>query len=192
MFKKIGLVALLSLLLTISLKAQLSSKANFFGGMTYQMIGLREVGAPTPNYLGPFYGLGFGMDYVLVHSNDQISLGINPNIDLSVQLQPSAFGVFVTTPTYLLCRVGAGATPFNEQKFGIGLGIGGSYSFTYQSYYPLKLGFLNSGAVAELAFKSYLFRVNWSLQKPTKRIDVSNTSFLASVSVFGLSIFYNF
>jgi hypothetical protein len=182
--------------------AQLAEKASFFGGMTYQFIGLRPLGSPAPTYTS-LYGLGMGMDYVLMHSNDVVSVGINPNVNACLQFS-SYYGLsfFANAPVYLLARVGSGATPFNEQKFGLGAGIGGTYSYLFTtvnaggSNNNFSTGFMNPGAIVEMSIHSrnsnYLFRFNWSLLKPTRNVEIGSNSYPVRMGVLGLGIFYTF
>lgn len=202
MWKKISFVAALLFFTAVGGHAQLADKAKFFGGMTYQFIGITPVGAPSPTY-SSLYGLGIGMDYVLLHSNDAVSLGINPNANVCLQFS-SYYGlsVFANAPLYLLARVGSGATPFNEQKFGIGAGIGGSYSYLLTTVNAggsnslFKTGFLNPGAIVEMSIKArssnYLLRFNWSLSRPTRLVEVGSQTFPVRMGVLGIGIFYNF
>ncbi len=190
-----------ALLFTVCLgaQAQFAEKASFFGGMTYQFIGITPLGSPSPSYAN-LYGLGAGMDYILMHSNDVVSLGINPNLNACLQFNSfSGLSFFANAPVYLLARVGSGSTPFNEQKVGIGAGIGGSYSYLYSGGgggTPFSVGFLNPGAIVEFSLRTrgsnYLFRFNWSLLKSTQDIEVNNNKLPYRVGVLGVGIFYNF
>ena len=192
MWNKAAFVFALFFSLCLASQAQLSEKANFFGGMTYQFIGITPLGSPSPSYAN-LYGLGAGMDYVLLHSNDVVSLGVNPNVNACLQFN-SFYGLsfFANAPVYMLARVGSGATPFNEQKFGIGAGIGGSYSYLYSASggTPFSVGFLNPGAIVEMSLRtrgsSYLFRFNWSLTKSFHDIEIGNQSLPSRVGVLGV------
>lgn len=197
MWKKNSLFLALLMLVTLSGKAQLSEKATLFGGMTYQFIGVTPLGSPSPNYLG-MYGLGFGMDYVLLHSNDVVSLGINPNANACLQFSSNGISFFGNAPVYLLARAGAGSTPFNEQKVGIGAGIGGSFSYLFSTTTSgnFSTSFINPGAIVELGLNtrgsSYLFRFNWSLAKPIKEVGIGGSSYEYRMGVLGFGIFYHF
>lgn len=206
MFRKIIFATLGILLFANSGKAQLADKATFHGGLTYQFISMTPQGSPSPWRI-PFYGLSLGMNYTLLHSNDQVSLGINPNMNFSFVFS-STFGtsLLAQAPVFLLARLGAGCTPYNEQKVGIGAGIGANYSFMLHrqnfvdqsgNFYSVQLkeGWVNPSAVVELAirsrFSSYLFRFNWSLLRPTRELeDINNLP--ASFGAAGLSIVYTF
>ncbi len=207
MVRKYGLLIPLITALSLISKAQLTDKAIFFGGFNYQFVSLTPQGSPSPDLL-PFYGFGLGMDYVLLHSNDQISLGINPNTNFSFVFS-STFGLSLMseTPVYLLARLGANATPFNEQKFGIGAGIGASYSYMLlrrtfinqngNATGTLKLdeGWVNPSAIVEVnlktRFSDYLFRFHWSLAQPTREVEELD-NYPYRFGVAGLSIFYTF
>lgn len=196
----LGKILLPCLFLTASLgmgMAQLAEKATLFGGITYQFVGLTDV---TSNTTTAFYsyGLGLGMDFVLAHSNDVVSIGVNPNANLCFQLNSfTGFSFLGAVPVYMLARVGAGATPFNEQRFGIGAGIGGSASYFTTTYGP-RAFFMNPGAVVELNLNlrssSYLFRFNWSLLRPTQELDInrSGTPYPYRIGLTGLSIMSTF
>lgn len=183
--------------LTTSMQGQLSEKAKFFGGITYQFVGFTPLNSPQPS-LYYLYGLGAGMDYVLLHSNDVVSLGINPNANLCLQFSYSSLNFLATVPTYMLARFGAGATPFNEQKFGIGAGIGGSGSYfaSTSANGTLSTFFVNPSACVELAIgargSNYLFRFNWSLMRPTREITVGTYTNSYRVGILGFSIFSTF
>jgi hypothetical protein len=202
MWKKASFVLALLLATCLSGQAQLAEKASFFGGMTYQFIGITPLGQPRPIYAS-MYGLGAGMDYVLMHSNDVASLGINPNANVCLQISSfSGLSFFANAPVYLLARLGSGATPFNEQKVGIGAGIGGTYSYLFTTLSAngvpssFSTSFLNPGAIAEFSLRTrgsnYLFRFNWSLLKPTRNFESGSSSFPVRLGVLGLGIFYTF
>lgn len=195
MSKKIVVLFSLLLFLVTLGKSQFAEKATFHGGITYQFVGFSQVGSPVPS-LAYVYGVGAGMNYVLAHSNDVVSLGINPNANLCFQLSSYSGLTFLgSVPAYMLARLGAGATPFNEQKFGIGAGIGGSASYFTSTGGP-RTFFFNPGAVAELSLRTrgsnYLFRFNWSLMRQTKEVDFGNGPRDYSIGLTGISIFYTF
>ena len=206
MRKLVLLTTLLSLIViaTSSLAvAQLKDKATFYGGFTYNVVTLQPV-ASTQKTSFFYYGLSGGMDYVLLHSNDVVSLGINPNATACVQFDAyNGLSFLGQAPVYLLARLGAGATPYNEQKFGIGAGIGVNSSFMSQkvqdnagTQVKISQAFFNPSAVAELSINArnwnYVFRLNWSLYKPTHDIRVGVDRFPFQYGTAGLGILYNF
>lgn len=204
--KKIGFALVMLLMVAGTTQAQLKDKATFFGGFTYQIIGMTPQGEPAP-WRFPFYGLGLGMDYVVLHSNDQFSLGLNPNAHFSF-IFSSAFGtsLLAQAPVFALARVGNGATPYNEQKVGFGAGIGLNYTYMYHTasvvdrsnniyFIRINEGFIAPSAIVEFSLKSrfsdYLFRFNWSLLRPTREVEgFNNLPFRLGAA--GLSIMYSF
>lgn len=209
MLKKIGVLLVACFIFASQGRAQLADKATFFGGFTYQIVSMTPQGSPSP-WRFPFYGLSLGMDYVLLHSNDQFSLGANPNANFSF-IFSSTFGtsLLAQAPVFLLARYGSGSTPYNEQKFGLGAGIGANYTYmlhttaiydqngVYQGSLRINEGFVAPSAIVELAIKSrfsnYLFRFNWSLMKPTKEVDDLSTQPIPfRFGAAGLSILYTF
>lgn len=204
MLRKYFLIITGALLIGQVGKGQLADKATFFGGFTYQIVSMTPQGQPNPwqNY---FYGLSLGMNYVIAHSNDQVSLGVNPNFNFSFLFSNiSGTSLLAQGPVFLLARFGAGATPYNEQKFGIGAGIGANYSYMlHRTFFTdpsgvqsleVSQGFLNPSAVVEIGFKSrfsdYLFRFNWSLAKPTHELGLQKIPFRMGSA--GLGILYTF
>ena len=208
MIKKIGLLLLLMAGVGMTTEAQLADKATFFGGFNYQFVSITPQGSPSPDRL-PFYGIGGGMNYTLAHSDDQCSLGLNPNANFSFAWS-NVFGIsaLANAPVYVLARYGSNATPYNEQKFGIGAGIGASYTYMYlrqpfidqfgnRANFTLAQGWINPTAIVELNFKTrfsdYMFRFQWSLAQPTHEIeDLNGVGYPYSFGVAGLSIFYTF
>jgi hypothetical protein len=205
MFRKYIIGFIGALLIAQFGQAQLRDKATFHGGFSFQFARINPQATPT-NWTYPFYGLSLGMNYVLLQSNDQVSLGINPNANFAFSFS-SLFGtrLFVQTPAFLLARLGAGSTPYNEQKFGIGAGVGAVYNYmnTTDSYAggggayiaQIKQGWVNPSAVVELAlntrFSNYLFRFNWSLLSPTHVME-EHGDLPGRFGALGLSILYTF
>ncbi len=183
--------------------AQIKDKATFWGGFTYNVVTLQPQGSTARTNLF-YYGLNAGMDYVLLHSNDVVSLGINPNATVCVQFDGyNGLGFLGQAPVYLLARAGAGATPYNEQKFGIGAGIGVNNSYLSQNLSDnsgarvrISQVFFNPSALAEISINArnwnYIFRLNWSLYKPTYDIRVGVDRFPFQYGTAGFGILYNF
>lgn len=186
------------LLLPKGAGAQLAEKAKWYAGLTYSQVNLTPVPAVNPLNLY-FYGLTVGMNYVLLHSNDVVSLGVNPNALFSVQFnQNLGVNMLASAPVFLLARVGANATPFNEQKFGIGAGVGLNYSYLSYKFSNAKInqGFLNPSAVVEIGINARnwnnIIRFHWSLYKPSHdiRIGIDKTPYRYGTG--GLGFLYNF
>jgi hypothetical protein len=183
--------------------AQIKDKATFYGGFSYNVVTLTQLNT-TGRTSFFYYGLSGGMDYVLLHSNDVVSLGINPNASASVQFDAfNGFSFLGQVPIYLLARAGAGATPYNEQKFGIGAGIGVNSSYMSQrtqdsggGRVKINQNFFNPSAVAEASINTrnmnYIFRLNWSLYKPTHDIRLGTTRVPFQFGTAAFGILYNF
>jgi hypothetical protein len=206
---KIWLICLfLAILLKpFGLDAQFAERAKWYAGLTYKQVGLTPVGSNNAlEYY--FYGVTAGMNYVLLHSNDVVSLGLNPNAIFSIQFNRNAqASILASTPVFLLARLGANATPFNEQKFGIGAGVGLNYSYLSQSsqvvdvnqnVYTMKInqGFINPSAVVELGINArnwnYIFRLHWSLYKPTHDVRIGLDKYDLRFGTGGLGFLYSF
>ncbi len=171
-----------------------TDKFMFHGGFCYDFYSLRpRFGAAGEGFILPFYGLTGGFNYVLMHSNDQLSVMANPNVALAYSGGAGA-NFMVQAPIFLALRYGAGATPYNEKKIGLGLGIGGSLNYLYStSFIPaLNHTFAIPKAYGELSVNGrnsfYTFRVHWTLSKATQKWGGSDYSF----SNFGLAVIYSF
>lgn len=166
------------------------------GGFCYQFVTFRQEFQPiTARGLAYMYGITGGMNYILAHSNDQVSVGINPNANLGFSLSNSGVGFLGQLPVYLLARVGANSTPYNETKVGVGAGVGCNFSYWYVSnsgFSQLNTAFYNPSLLAELNIKGrasdYAIRFNWSVYRPKVEIDSQRYEMGTST----LSIIYSF
>lgn len=199
-FRSLLVLLLLGTTTCFRLSAQ-SDKFMWDAGFTYQF--LREESsypATSPavdvNLLS-FYGLTGGMNYVVWHSNDKVSLLANPGALVSVSLYGGGLSLFLQAPSYMALHVGAGSTPFNEQKFGVGAGLGVVPSYVYYKTFGFpsqqyKTTMLNPGAMGEITIQGraslYKIRANWSLSKSARDIDNLHLSY----STFGFGILYVF
>ena len=187
-------LALFSFSASVSAQSALLSKMMFHAGFTYEFFTLRpSVGSNEASIL-PFYGLSGGMNYVLVHSNDQISLLANPNLALAYAGGYNGSLFMVQAPVFVSARVGAGATPFNENKFGFGAGAGVNVNYLYGNgaYNGLNHTLFLPSAMVEMLVNGrnsfYAIRAHFTLIPEQKKLGGDNVDF----SNFGLSINYSF
>lgn len=195
MLKRLFLCLTCSIVFLVDGKAQMD-KIMPYGGFTYQFISFRAKTSPDVDIF-PFYGLSAGFNYVLMHSNDMVSLSASPNLNFSFSFS-SFFGtsLLVQTPIFLVARLGAGSTSYNESKFGIGAGVGANYSYVFLQnggFQEIKQGFVNPSAMVEVNLQSrvsdYTIRFNWSLARPTHELV---PGYEAETGSTGISIIYSF
>jgi hypothetical protein len=88
-----------------------------------------------------FYNFHIGSYVVLAHKNDVVSVGLDPSAQLGFNLVQSLdlLGNVRTrasytfqAPVFLMARVGAAATPYNQQSIGLGVGAGVVYTYFNQ------------------------------------------------------------
>lgn len=82
----------------------------------------------TSTLIIPYYNLLIAGYYPLAHKNDIISAGVDAGVQIGLNFQ-SGVSYQLQVPLFAMGRIGAGATNYNEQKLGLGLGIGGQFSF---------------------------------------------------------------
>lgn len=158
-----GLLALLLMLASFTTQAQISDRLVPHSGFMREFI----TGTPASGGNGtPFsyYNLNLGSYYVLGHVNDVFSYGFDVNTQFGILPFVAANGKLKTnfviqTPVYAMVRVGANATPYNTQRVGVSLGIGGSFNhiseFTnVNASQRFKTGYIIPDAVAEITFMS--------------------------------------
>ncbi len=137
--KYIGLFLLILGLSTQSSQAQLKDKLNPHLGFSYEFVTIATkpvAGSEIIQTVRSFYTFNIGAYYSAFHKNDIVSVGFEPNVNVGFNIvnlgNKVALDYIIQTPVYLMGRLGAHATPYNEQRFGIGLGIGGVYSIFSQ------------------------------------------------------------
>ena len=189
MKKILGLIVML-FLAGSTLFGQLDRIMPHFGFM-YEMVTVKAVRDPSP-VLFPYYGLNLGGNFVLMHSNDQFSLGVDPNINFAIFPTQGGLGLMAQTPVYLLARVGANATPFNEQKIGLGAGIGANYTYARYDGSGIRHGYVAPAAMFELNLNLrsavYIVRGHWNLYPVQRTINNQEYDF----GNFGFGLVYGF
>lgn len=113
-----------------------SNKFSFSTGICYDFIPVFLDDNITPVFTEPLaqYGLALKGNYVLMHSNDVISLSGASAMHFDFLLSNLGFGTLLRLPVYGLFRVGNNATPFNNQVIGLGLGGGIALNYLLQPY----------------------------------------------------------
>ncbi len=142
-------------------KSNLWSKLHPYFGGELSLIDIRFLGQSLFTYPADFWGIGFGANYIYHRDpNDFFSFGPGAQVTGSFQFLGS-FGSnwMLQVPVYAFARIGAAATPYNQQRLGASIAVGMRYT-TFQTIYTapsgyvgkLRQGFLNPTAIAELTF----------------------------------------
>jgi len=185
--------------------AQLGDKLIPHMGFFYEIINFRDQAGTGGDDSEAFYAFSIGTYYTLLHKNDVVSLGIDPTLNFGFNpfrstTNETGISLLVQAPVFLMGRIGANSTKYNQQKFGIGAGIGGVYTFYREGITKRNAGFLNPSAVVEGTLLSgggtLTFRVHLSLFDPSATLATNSTSFpdreFREVNVLGLGIIYGF
>ncbi len=197
--KKTAIFFFISTILCVAhLSAQFMDKVQLKSGFIYGSYLFNIATDSSYTYLNPLNGgqyvnLYFGGYYAAAHKNDIVSTGVDAGIqgwiglgNLSYQLQ---------LPVYVMGRIGAGATRYNQQKFGFALGVGMQTSyrgFFSQRYVDIAPKFFSiPSAVAEVVIggnRNFIGRL-YLTPFPTKK-HVKDPNSYYTVANFGLGLLY--
>jgi len=185
-----------------TLQAQIGDKFVPHMGFFYEIINFRDESTSGRDISANFYTFTIGTYYTLLHKNDVVSLGVDPSINLGFNPfrsgNETGLSFLIQAPVFLMGRLGANSTSYNEQKFGIGAGIGGVYSFYREGITKRNAGFLNPSAVVEGTILSgggtLTLRAHISLFDPeiTLSSDSSPNLTFRSTNVLGIGLIYGF
>jgi hypothetical protein len=156
-----------SLLLISLLQAQTASPKTFWSnlhpylGGELALIDIRFLGQSLFSYPADFWGISIGANYIYHRSGDDF-FAVGPGAQITGSFQfLGSFGSnwMVQVPVYSFARIGAAATPYNQQRLGAGIGLGLRYT-SFQTIYTassgyvgrLRQNFLNPTAMVELTF----------------------------------------
>ncbi|MCB0837172.1 MAG: hypothetical protein KDE26_22900 [Bacteroidetes bacterium] len=119
--------------------AQLADKLVPHMGFMWEFATIKDVPTSSPQIFNSFYNFHLGTYYTLMHHNDIFSLGVDASAQFGLNFQQyvnaSRTQVFTRVdymaqlPVFVMGKVGATATPYNQQKIGIAGGIGGNYNY---------------------------------------------------------------
>lgn len=204
--KKILIITLL--LFPASLLSQdILDRLQPHAGLSFQYIGLKQMDGTnvlqgTP---GVWYNaVSGGVNYVYAHSNDFISVGVNPNINFGLQLQ-DPIGLLFQAPVFITAKIGANATRYSESTVGFAVGIGGT--FTYFKYPVQNLAnntstFLESNFIAPAAMAEFtintglspiIIRAHFNLNTTRTGINIgSRTEESIDLTNYGVAFLYSF
>lgn len=138
MKKIIGLAGVLLLMAHTASQAQISDKLVPHLGFSYEVLNLENAepnssGFVNSDFSRVLYAFNIGTYYTLYHQNDRMSVGVDPSLNFGFNFISSfnetRVNLLVQLPVYLMGRVGANSTKYNQQKIGVGAGIGGMYTF---------------------------------------------------------------
>ncbi|MDP5169715.1 MAG: hypothetical protein NWR72_05680 [Bacteroidia bacterium] len=175
-------------------------------GFMYQFVNLEDPrSASGQNTTFSYYTLSIGSYYELAHKNDVMSVGVDAGVNFGINFIPTQFSGTVVTvitqvPMFAMARVGALSTKYNQQPVGLGLGIGGVYTYFNDvvdfSGNKVKSDFIVPAAVGEVTLRTrgntITGRVHVSLLPTNALLKGDNRPDLDyNFSNFGLGLIYN-
>lgn len=180
---------------------------NPFVGAQLTFIDIRFLTTPLFSVPPDFWGITVGSNYTYFRTeNEAFAAGPGAQITGSFQfLGRAGTNWMIQAPIYAYARLGAGATAYNIQRLGIGIGAGGrltSFQITYTSLSGGYIGKLKQTFITPTVFADLTFnfrRTNPTTLRihfdplPTRR----NTEIMGAIdpvplefSTIGLSILY--
>jgi hypothetical protein len=189
MKKIVGILMLFSAIFTHNLSAQSKFEIVPHTGLMYEFIVPTPADSMTPKMSQIFSGMpdvwsyitfhvgGYG---VIAHKNDVVSLGVDAGLNVGLNFRPVPVSYQLQAPVFFMGRLGAGCTPYNEQKFGIGAGVGAISTFWNQKLViggssgnetiKIQEFFVTPSAVAEVNYLRSIFRVHFGLYSFTNHV----------------------
>ncbi|MEZ4825783.1 MAG: hypothetical protein R3C61_05730 [Bacteroidia bacterium] len=122
-------------------QAQITDRLVPHMGFMWEFVTYEQPPDTFNQILSTFYNFHIGTYYTIAHYNDIFSFGIDPSVQLGlnfVPVSPNGFDVYtrvnyvIQAPVYLMGKVGATATRYNQQKVGIAAGFGVNYNYISQ------------------------------------------------------------
>ena len=121
---------------------------------TYQQI-IANSNNGSAQVLVPYYTFMIGTYYMLAHKNDIVSVGVDGAFQGGINFRGGGISYQLQVPLFVMGRLGSGSTTYNQQKIGLGLGLGAQTSylnekrpFVYNTEGAKKiLGFIPSGII---------------------------------------------
>jgi hypothetical protein len=193
----------LVLLFAVNFGVAQSDKINFHAGFSYEFVTLKVKDNVSDALYPGYAGITAGLHYQLMQSNDVFALTVNPNATFAFTYS-SYYGMnlIAQVPVYLMVRAGANATRYNEQKLGVGLGVGGVFNYIRQGVLTtrgseiLDLPFVQPNVMTEATFSNngriYTLRVHWNMVATEEKITLSGDRIPVLMSNFGFGLVYGF
>lgn len=169
-----------------------------------------------PETLTAFYNFHIGTYYTIAHYNDIFSVGIDPSLQFGLNFVPVFNGnsqftrvnYVIQAPVFLMGKIGATATAYNQQKVGIAAGIGGNFTyFSQQILDNINLrrstSYINPSVVVEATIvqrgNPLTGRFHFALARTNSELnfkDVNTKDIVSTITLpmgnFGLGLIYGF
>lgn len=160
-------------------------------------------------HVGAYMTLFHRKDFVSVGLDNSIQVGVNPNF--ANNGLPATYNIQV--PIIAMARMGSGATPYNQQRFGIGAGIGASINhMKFTMFRPNEnpsvddlavirtTTFVTPTAIVEVSYGSLIGRLHLGLAPVNTRVTDEVVGFNPPIieegeavhGMFGFGLIYRF
>ena len=174
-----------------SLNAQITDRMVPHSGIMYEIVTQEDLQGSGAVLNRAYYTFNLGSYFMLTHVNDIASVGVDGSVNFGINFPATRDrGTVVTfvaqTPVFLMGRLGANATSYNQQGIGIGAGIGANYTYFNDvadilSGNKVKSNFIVPAAVAEISLKSrggvLTVRGHLALSTVNSKVSFTNPNF---------------
>ncbi len=150
---------LIGLLLLAAFTSRLRAQADderiqYYAGVSFEYIDIYRRSTNEPLAGLSFTCFNLGGHYQIVHARDRAALTVNPNALVGFILSNFSGAITFELPVFLMGRIGANCTRFNENRFGVGLGIGPKYTYVGVRIndFSVRQGFVAPAAALEVNF----------------------------------------
>lgn len=199
--KKTASIFIVLTLIIGQMSAQILDRIQLKGGLMYEFVTFQQADSTYKIPFGdpvivPYVNFLVGGYYDIIHKNDIVSLGIDAGVQGGLYLQ-QGFAYQIQVPAYLMGRIGAGSTTYNQQKIGAGLGIGMQSTYLNES----RLGTPNTiktfifvpSAIGEVMIGggNLTGRLHVPLLPMKKQLEAANNGYYILTNV-GLGLIYRF
>lgn len=204
--KKTASIFIVLTLLIGQMSAQILDKIQLKGGAMYEFVTFQQASDSTYTTLSspqpvPYVNLYIGGYYAIAHKNDIISIGVDAGLQGGLYIRRTGFAYQIQIPAYLMGRIGAGATTYNQQKVGLGVGIGlqntylkDIFEVTNADYRTVKTALFIPSAVVDVVIggqRNLIGRLHLPLLPAKKQFETLNNGYY-KMSNFGFGLLYRF
>lgn len=177
-------------------------------GFMYQVLNFKDPQRTEVEDRFSMYAFNIGAYYTLLHRNDVFSVGVDGSVQPGITFSGNGYISWqAQVPVYLMGRIGANATTYNEQRFGFAAGIGAAYTYASLDYVAQlnatqlvrvkrKASFINPAVVIQATLGSFTGRAQFAISPASTELNQEfggrNSTVPTNATQFSLGLTYGF